>query len=135
ACQKASDEFGFEVRLALDVAATELYDGKSYAYKDGKKSSADQVQFLSDIIQKYNIVSVEDGLAEDDWDAWTDLTKRVGSKCLLIGDDVFVTNPARLLKGIETGAANAILVKPNQTRTLTRTLEPIGLAHEHGYKP
>ena len=134
ACQKVSDEFGFEVRLALDVAATELYDGKSYGYKDGKKTSADQVQFLADIVQKYNILSVEDGLAEDDWDAWVDLTRRVGGRCLLVGDDLFTTSPERVRKGLDMGAANAVLVKPNQIGTLSRTVRTIELAHENGYK-
>src|SRR5207244_49940 len=113
ACEKASDEFGFDVRLALDVAATELYDGKSYGYKEGKKTSADQVEFLADVVQRYNILSVEDGLAEDDWDAWAELTKRVGGKCLLVGDDIFTTSPERVRKGIDMGVANAVLVKPN----------------------
>ena len=134
ACRKASDEFGFEVRLALDVAATELWDGKHYNYKDGKKTSADQVQFLADIAGKYNILSIEDGLAEDDWDGWVDLTKRVGAKCLVVGDDLFTTSPERVQKGLNLGAANAVLVKPNQIGTLSRTVETIDLAHENGYK-
>ena len=134
ACQKAQQEFGFEVRLALDVAATELWDGKAYNYKDGKRTSADQVEFLADMVKRFNILSVEDGLAEDDWDAWVELTKRVGSKCLLVGDDLFTTNPKRVKDGIERGAANAVLVKPNQIGTLTRTVETIQLAHENGYR-
>ena len=134
ACRKASDEFGFDVRLALDVAATELWDSKHYTYKDGKKTSADQVQFLADIAGKYNVLSIEDGLAEDDWDGWVDLTKRVGSKCLLVGDDLFTTSPERVQKGLSLGAANAVLVKPNQIGTLSRTVETIDLAHENGYK-
>jgi enolase len=134
ACQKATDEFGFDVRVALDVAATEFYDGKSYNYKEGKKTTADQVEFLADLVKRFKIISIEDGLAEDDWEGWQMLTKRVGDQCLLVGDDLFTTNPERVAKGINTGAANAVLIKPNQIGTLTRTVETIQLAHENGYK-
>jgi enolase len=134
ACGLAQDKFGFEVRLALDVAATELWDGKAYGYKDGKKTSADQVEFLADLAKRFNILSIEDGLAEDDWDGWVALTKRLGSTTLLVGDDLFTTSPERLQRGIDRGAANAILVKPNQIGTLSRTVETIQLAHDHGYK-
>ena len=134
ACRKASDEFGFPVRLALDVAATELWDGKAYNYKEGKKTSADQVEFLAEMVKRFDIVSVEDGLAEDDWDGWRELTKRVGDRCLLVGDDLFTTSPERVRKGIETRAGNAVLVKPNQIGTLSRTVETIHLAHDHGFK-
>jgi enolase len=130
-CNDATDTFGFPVRLALDVAATELWDGKTYNYKEGKRTSADQVQFLADLAAKNNIVSIEDGLAEDDWIA---LTKRIGDKCLVVGDDLFTTSPARLQQGIERHAANAVLVKPNQIGTLTRTVETIQLAHANGYR-
>ena len=134
ACGLAKDKFGFEVRLALDVAATELWDGKVYNYKDGKKTSSDQVDFLADLAQRFNILSIEDGLAEDDWDAWASLTKRIGAKTLLVGDDLFTTSPERVQKGISMGAANAVLIKPNQIGTLSRTVETIQLAHENGYK-
>jgi len=134
ACGLATDEFGFEVRLALDVAATELWDGKVYNYKDGKKTSADQVEFLAEMAKRFNILSIEDGLAEDDWDAWRDLTKRIGGRTLLVGDDLFTTSPKRVRQGIETGAGNAVLVKPNQIGTLSRTVETIQLAHDHGFK-
>ena len=134
ACLAAQDQSGFEVRLALDVAATELWDGKVYNYKDGKKTSADQVEFLAEMAQRFNILSIEDGLAEDDWDGWRELTKRIGAKTLLVGDDLFTTNPDRVLKGIQTGAGNAVLVKPNQIGTLSRTVETIQLAHENGFK-
>ena len=134
ACKSASDAFGFDVRIALDVAATELWDGKVYNYKDGKKTSADQVEFLADLAQRFNILSIEDGLAEDDWDGWRELTKRIGTKTLLVGDDLFTTDPDRVLKGIQTGAGNAVLVKPNQIGTLSRTVETIQLAHESGFK-
>ncbi|MEA3201804.1 MAG: enolase [Thermoplasmata archaeon] len=134
ACGLAQDKFGFEVRLALDVAATELWDGKAYGYKDGKKTSADQVEYLADLAKRFNIVSIEDGLAEDDWDGWVAITKKIGAKTLLVGDDLFTTSPERLRKGIDLGAANAILVKPNQIGTLSRTVETIQLAHDNGYK-
>ncbi|HEX2022971.1 MAG TPA: phosphopyruvate hydratase, partial [Candidatus Thermoplasmatota archaeon] len=134
ACRSASETFGFEVRPALDVAATELWDGKVYNYKDGKRTSEEQVAFLADLAERFNLLSIEDGCAEDDWDGWRALTKRVGSKCLLVGDDLFTTSPERVRRGIETQAANAVLVKPNQIGTLSRTVETIQLAHENGFK-
>lgn len=133
-CRQVGDEFGFEVRPALDVAATELWDGKVYNYKDGKRTSADQVEFLADLAKRFGILSIEDGLAEDDWEGWIALTKRIGDDALIVGDDLFTTNPKRVQQGIERGAGNAVLVKPNQIGTLTRTVETIELAHENGFK-
>lgn len=133
-CRQVGDEFGFEVRPALDVAATELWDGKVYNYKDGKRASADQVEFLADLAKRFGILSIEDGLAEDDWEGWIALTKRIGDDVLIVGDDLFTTNPKRVQQGIERGAGNAVLVKPNQIGTLTRTVETIELAHENGFK-
>ncbi len=136
ACREASDEFGFQVRPALDVAATELYDPKEkvYRYRDGVKTTAEQVDFLAGLVEDFGLYSVEDGLAEDDWDGWIALTARVGSKAYLVGDDLFTTNPERVLDGVNKGAANAVLVKPNQIGTLSRTVDCIHLAHENGYK-
>lgn len=134
ACKKATDEFGFPVRMALDVAATELWDGKAYNYKEGKRTSADQVEFLAEMAKRFDIVSIEDGCAEDDWDAWVALTKRVGDRCLVVGDDLFTTDPQRVRRGIDAQAANAVLVKPNQIGTLTRTVDTIKLAHDHAFR-
>ena len=134
ACQQASDEYGFEVRPALDVAATEFYDGKVYNYKEGKKTSQEQVEFLAELVDRFNLISIEDGCAEDDWDAWINITEQIGHKCLLIGDDLFTTNPDRLSNGITRDAANAILIKPNQIGTLTRTVDTIQLAQDAGYR-
>ncbi len=125
---------GEQIAIALDVAATELWDGKTYNYKDGKRTSADQVEFLADLQKRFDIVSIEDGLAEDDWDGWIELTKRIGDRCLIVGDDLFTTSPERVQEGITRRAGNAVLVKPNQIGTLTRTVETIQLAHEHGFK-
>lgn len=133
-CKEASDELGFDVRPALDVAATELWDGKVYNYRDGKRTSADQVTFLAELADRFGLLSIEDGLAEDDWEGWIELTKRIGDRCLIVGDDLFTTSPKRVAQGIERRAGNAVLVKPNQIGTLTRTVETIELAHESGFK-
>jgi len=127
---------GSQVSLALDVAATELFDNGRYVFhKAGgrARSAADLVELYRGWATQYPLVSIEDGLAEDDWDGWQILTKELGQKLQLVGDDLFVTNPARLARGIETGVANAILVKVNQIGTLTETLETVALARKHGY--
>ena len=134
ACRQTRDEMGVDVRLALDVAATELWDGKVYNYKDGKRTTSDQVEFLADLAKRFDILSIEDGLAEDDWDGWIELTRRIGDRCLLVGDDLFTTNPERVRQGIDRRAANAVLVKPNQIGTLTRTVDTIQTAHDAGFK-
>ena len=108
--------------------------GLAYGYKDGKKTSSDQVEFLAEMVKRFDIVSVEDGFAEDDWDGWKAFTKRVGASCLVVGDDLFTTSPTRVRRGIDERAANAVLVKPNQIGTLSRTVETIHLAHENGFK-
>jgi enolase len=106
-----------------------------YVYEgEGKKRSRqDQVKYLAGLIERYPIVSVEDGMAEDDWEGWKSLTEHVGKKCQLVGDDLFVTNVARLAKGIKDGVANSILVKVNQIGTLTETLAAVEMAHKAGY--
>jgi enolase len=105
-----------------------MYEG------EGKSRSRDnQVKYLSSLVDSYPIISIEDGMAEDDWEGWKTLTDAIGRKCQLVGDDLFVTNPARLREGIGKGVANAILVKVNQIGTLTETLEAVELAHEAGY--
>ena len=127
---------GSQVFLALDVAATELYDNGQYVFhKAGgaTRSAADLVELYRRWAEQYPLVSIEDGLAEDDWAGWKLLTHELGGKLQLVGDDLFVTNPKRLARGIEEHAANAILVKVNQIGTLTETLETVALAHVRGY--
>ncbi len=126
---------GTEVLMALDPAASEFYDGGSYVFKksDGRKLSSDEMMtFWSDWVGKYPIVSIEDGMAENDWDGWKALTDSIGSKTQLVGDDLFVTNTKFLQKGVELGVANSILIKVNQIGTLTETLECIELAKSNG---
>ncbi|HWG92417.1 MAG TPA: phosphopyruvate hydratase [Candidatus Thermoplasmatota archaeon] len=134
ACQAAKDKFGFDVRLSLDVAATEFFKDGAYHYKDRVLKPAEQVDFMEGLVKDYNIFSIEDPFAEDDWESYVTFTKRVGGRTLIVGDDLFTTNPDRVIKGINMGAANAVLIKPNQIGTLTRTVDTVALAHEHGYK-
>lgn len=126
---------GDDVMLALDCAATEYY--KDGAYKmvgEGKTfSSLENVDFLAGLVAKYPIFSIEDGMAEDDWDGWKALTEKLGGKIQLVGDDLFVTNPRRLKRGIDGGYANSVLVKVNQIGSLTETLEAVSLAHRSSY--
>jgi enolase len=127
---------GDDVAIALDVAASELYEDGDYVFKkgDGSRRSADEmVELYKGWIEKYPIVSIEDGLAEDDWEGWTTLTETLGDNVQLVGDDIFVTNADRLADGIERGVANAILVKLNQIGTLTETLQCIDLAKSNLY--
>lgn len=136
AVQKAGYTPGKEVALALDVAATELYrEGRYHLEGEGRILSREEmVGLLEAWVEKYPILSIEDGLAEDDWEGWRLLTERLGGRIQLVGDDLFVTNPARLKEGIERKVANAILVKVNQIGTLTETLEAIRLAQCSGYR-
>ena len=127
---------GKEVALALDVAASELYSDGTYTFKKsgaGTRDAAGMVELYSKWLEEYPIVSIEDGLAEDDWDGWAQLTKALGDRVQLVGDDLFVTNTERLARGIESGVANAILIKVNQIGTLTETLEAIDMARAAGY--
>ncbi|MCM2344295.1 MAG: phosphopyruvate hydratase [Alphaproteobacteria bacterium] len=126
---------GEDVVLGLDVASTEFYKNGKYVMEgEGKTlSSAEMVKFYEDLCAKYPIVSIEDGMAEDDWDGWVALTKSLGDRVQLVGDDLFVTNTERLAQGIEMGAANAILVKVNQIGSLTETLDAIQMAQKAGY--
>ena len=132
---KAGYKPGEDVMLALDCAATEFFKDGVYTYEgEGKKRSRqDQVKYLGELIERYPIVSIEDGMAEDDWEGWKSLTDHIGNKCQLIGDDLFVTNVARLARGIRDGVANSILVKVNQIGTLTETLAAVEMAHKAGY--
>ncbi len=122
--------------FALDCAATEFYrDGLYDMAGEGKRfDAAGMVAYLDDLCRRYPIASIEDGLAEDDWDGWKHMTEVLGSRIQLVGDDLFVTNPERLRRGIESKTANAILVKVNQIGTLSETLEAVELAHKAGYR-
>src|SRR4029077_11359172 len=128
---------GDQIALALDVAASEFYDKKGkYIFKKSDKSakSADEmVKLYAEWVKKYPIVSIEDGLAEDDWDGWQALTRELGNKVQLVGDDLFVTNTERLARGMGMGVANAILIKVNQIGTLTETLDAIQMASKASY--
>ncbi len=135
AIEKAGYKVGNDIALALDPATTELYkDGKYHLEAENKALSGEEMAaYWENWINQYPIVSIEDGLAEDDWDTWKYFTQRVGHKCQLVGDDLFVTNPARLKQGIDLGVGNSILVKVNQIGTLSETLEACRLAHRFGY--
>lgn len=142
AIEKAGYEPGKDVCLALDLASTEMYDEAKKIGKDGYYfwkidkflSKEEMVNYIVDLVNKYPIISVEDGLAEEDWDTWEILTQKLGKKVQLVGDDLFVTNMQRLSRGIEKNVANAILIKPNQIGTLTETLDTIEMAKKNKYK-
>lgn len=140
AIRRAGYEPGADVTIALDCASSEFYKDKKYDYKvfEGEKGRIldmdGQISYLKDLVQKYPIDSIEDGMSEEDWLGWELLTAELGDKCQLVGDDLFVTNIDYLTKGIERGAANAILIKLNQIGTLTETLDAISLAQRNGYK-
>ena len=142
AIERAGFKPGEEIALATDIASTEMYDeakkigeeGKYYFWKTKELKTADEmIDWIVSLTEKYPLISIEDGLAEEDWESWKKLTDRVGSKVQLVGDDLFVTNIKRLQKGLDNGVANSILIKLNQIGTLTETLEAIELAHKHGY--
>jgi enolase len=127
-----SDEMNVEIRMGIDMAATELWDGEHYRYRDAVQSRDDQIAYVADLVDRYNLVYVEDPFFEEDFEAFASLTEEVGDRCLVCGDDLFVTNVERIIQGIETGAANCVLIKPNQIGTLTDTFEAIRLADESG---
>jgi enolase len=136
AIEKAGYEPGKQIALALDCAASELFKSGKYTFKKsggGTRDAAGMIELYSGWVEKYPIVSIEDGLAEDDWDGWAQLTEALGGRVQLVGDDLFVTNSERLAKGIEQDVGNSILVKVNQIGTLTETLEAIELARAAGY--
>ena len=134
AIKKSGYEPGKEIKIALDVASSELFKDGFYHLENKKFTSDELISKYEDLCQKYPIYSIEDALDEDDWEGWKKLTKKLGDKVQLVGDDLFVTNEEILRKGIEDGVANAILIKPNQIGTLTQTLKAIRLAHRNGYK-
>ncbi len=133
AIEKAGYKPGADVFIALDPAASEFYEDGFYQFDGVKKTSAEMVALYEDWANRYPIVSIEDGLSELDWDGWAELTRRLGKKIQLVGDDLFVTNVEILKKGIAKGVANAILIKLNQIGTLTETLETIRVAQRAGY--
>ena len=135
AIEKAGYVAGKDIFLALDVASSEMYENGKYNFKGEGKiySSEELVNYYCDLVEKYPIISIEDGLSEDDWDGWKLLTEKIGNKIQLVGDDLFVTNYSRLNMGIEKGIANSILIKLNQIGTITETLDAIELAKTHGY--
>lgn len=141
AIKKAGYIPGKDISIALDVASTEMYDEAKKVGKNGYlfwktgifKTSDEMIEYLEELVQKYPIVSIEDGLAEEDWNSWKKLTQKLGSKIQLVGDDLFVTNTDRLRKGIKNKVANSILIKPNQIGTLTETLDAIEMAQKAGY--
>ncbi|MFR5190561.1 MAG: phosphopyruvate hydratase [Clostridia bacterium] len=141
AIQKAGYVPGTQVAIALDMASTEMWEEAKKIGKEGYyfwknhqfKTKEEMIDFIEQLVKKYPIISIEDGLAEEDWESWKELTKRVGKQVQLVGDDLFVTNQKRLQKGIDMAVANSILIKPNQIGTITETLDTIELAKQYGY--
>ena len=139
AVEKAGYKFGDEVKIALDCASSEFYESGIYDYtkfegeKGKKRTSAEQVAYLTELVNKYPIISIEDGMDENDWDGWKLLTDAIGDRVQLVGDDLFVTNVQRLEKGIAQGVGNSILIKVNQIGTLTETIAAVDMAHRAGY--
>ena len=134
AIERACYKPGEDVALALDVAATEFFKDGAYQFEGEPRSTEYMVDYYEKLITDYPLVSIEDPLSEDEWDAWKALTDAIGDRVQIVGDDLFVTNPTRLARGIETGTANALLVKVNQIGTLTETLEAVEDAHRNGYR-
>ena len=136
AIHKAGYKLGKDIALALDVASTEFYSESTgkYTFEGKERSSDEMIAYYADLVARFPLVSIEDPLAEDDWAGWSKITAELGSKVQLVGDDLYVTNPARLQKGIDEAAGNAILVKVNQIGTLTETLDAVSLAQTHGMK-
>jgi enolase len=125
---------GKEIALAMDVAATEFHDNGKYTFEGASKTSAEMIAYYTSLVDAYPIVSIEDPLNEEDWAGWTDMTKSLGSRIQIVGDDLFVTNPERLARGIAGGTANALLVKVNQIGTLTETIDAVEMAHRANYR-
>ena len=131
---KTGFSVGQDIALALDVAATEFYGGGAYAFEGAKKSSDEMAAYYAELVSSYPLVSIEDPMSEEDWDGWVALTDQLGDRVQIVGDDLFVTNPERLQRGIDQNAANALLVKVNQIGTLTETLDAVAMAHRNGYR-
>ncbi|HEY8788369.1 MAG TPA: phosphopyruvate hydratase [Actinopolymorphaceae bacterium] len=134
AVEKAGYRPGIDIGYALDAAATEFFSDGSYAFEGGSKSAAEMTAYYGELVANYPLVSLEDPLAEDDWAGWATITAEIGSKVQIVGDDIFVTNPTRLARGIAERAANSMLVKVNQIGSLTETLDAVELAHRAGFR-
>ena len=134
AIEKAGFKVGTDIALAMDVAATEFYKDGAYEFEGSQLSASEMIAYYKSLVDSYPLVSIEDPLSEDDWDGWKAITTELGSKVQLVGDDLFVTNPTRLARGIEAHTANALLVKVNQIGTLTETLDAVSMAHRAGYR-
>ncbi|MEV0559875.1 phosphopyruvate hydratase [Dactylosporangium sp. NPDC050588] len=134
AVEKAGFSLGSDIVLALDVAATEFYKEGAYTFEGGGKSSDEMIAYYTQLVDAYPIVSIEDPLSEEDWDGWKAMTDALGGRIQIVGDDLFVTNPQRIARGIATDTANAVLVKVNQIGSLTETLDAVDLAHRAGFR-
>ncbi|MFN2318068.1 MAG: phosphopyruvate hydratase [Dermatophilaceae bacterium] len=134
AIRTAGYEPGTDIALALDVAASEFFDNGSYSFEGGTKSAEEMVAYYAELVDAYPLVSIEDPLNEDDWDGWKAMTDQLGDKVQIVGDDLFVTNPERLARGIASSTANALLVKVNQIGSLTETMDAVDMAHRAGYR-
>lgn len=132
ATAKVADEMNVKVDMGLDVASSQMWDGKNYKYRSTVRSTEDQIAYIAELVDKYELVYVEDPLHEDDFDAFAELNNQVGDRCLICGDDIFVTQVERIQQGIEKDAANCVLIKPNQVGTLTDTFDAVELAHRNG---
>ena len=134
AVEAAGLRLGADIALALDVAATEFHSAAGYAFEGSTRTAAQMIEYYASLCDSYPLVSIEDPLSEDDWEGWHAITEALGSRVQLVGDDLFVTNPERLQRGIAESTANALLVKVNQIGTLTQTLDAVTLAHRNGYR-
>jgi len=135
ACERVAEDVGFEIEFGLDVAASELWDGDAYQYGDRSRSPAEQIDYVAELVAEYDLAYVEDPLEENDFEGFAELTDRVGEETLVCGDDLFVTNTERLQQGIERGAGNSILIKPNQIGTLSLAVDAIETASRNGFTP
>ncbi len=135
ATETVAEEFGFDIRFGLDMAAAELYEDGVYRYNDGTKDTDEQIDYVASMVETYDLVYVEDPLDENDFEGFAELTDRVGDRTLICGDDLFVTNTDRIADGIEQGAANSVLIKPNQIGTLTDAFDAIEMTVRAGYEP
>ena len=133
AIEIVKDETGVNVRMGIDVAATELWNGEHYVYRDKKLTKEEQISYIAELVDRYSLLYVEDPLHEEDFEGFADLTKEVGKKCMVCGDDLFVTNIKRIQKGVELKSANTVLIKPNQIGTLTDTFKAVKLAKDSGW--
>jgi len=132
ACKTVSDEMNVSVDIGIDVAASQLWNGEAYQYRGRKRTTEEQIAYIAELVDKYDLVYVEDPIQEEDFAGFADLNAQIGDRCLLCGDDLFVTQAEYIAKGIEMGSANCVLIKPNQVGTLSDTFEAVRLAHTHG---